>query len=43
MNLNISNDDHLIRQLINHTLISQALLAAYDIGFFEAIGHKKKV
>lgn len=43
MNSNIPNDDRLIRQLINHTLISQTLLVAHDIGLFKAIGHKKKV
>lgn len=35
-------DDGLIRNIINQSIASQAVLVAYDVGLFEAIGHYQK-
>jgi hypothetical protein len=36
------HDDQLIRQVINQSIVSQAILVAHDIGLFEALGHQEK-
>jgi O-methyltransferase domain len=37
-----NEDDTLIRNILNQSIVSQAILVAYDIGLFKAVGHDKK-